>query len=81
MGHFSHSRSSGASAQEGCVTLDDYKDWVLDWPADPNITYPRLLFGREDVAHLRAEIHKFPAADQFRRFLYVNDTDARRQEL
>lgn len=68
-------------AQEGGVTLEDYKDWILDWPADPDVTYPRLLFGRADVERLKGRMDGFPAADQFRKFLYINETEARRQDL
>jgi len=68
-------------AQEGHVTLDDYKDWILEWPADPNVTYPRLLFSRADVDRLRTHLDQFPAADKFRGFLYVNHTEERRREL
>ena len=68
-------------AQEGYVTLDDYKDWILDWPADPKVEYPRLLFSKADVERLRPEIDRFPAAEIFRRYLYVSETDQRRNEL
>ena len=68
-------------AQEGCVTLDDYKDWVLDWPTDPNVTYPRLLFGRADVERLKPELDQLPDGKSFRQYLYVNETDKRREEL
>lgn len=68
-------------AHEGHVTLDDYKDWILDWPADPKVTYPRLLFSRADVERLKAHIDQFPAAGKFREFLYVNYTENRQREL
>src|SRR5690606_25765662 len=29
---------------EGHITLDNYKDWVLDWQPDPGVTHPRLAF-------------------------------------
>ena len=68
-------------AQEGCVTLDDYKDWVLDWPANPEVTYPRLLFGRAEVERLKPQLDQLPDGTTFRHYLYVNDTDQRREEL
>ena len=68
-------------AQEGCVTLDDYKDWILDWPADSKVTYPRLLFSKADVERLKPQIDQFPAAEKFREFLYVNPTEKRQREL
>jgi hypothetical protein len=67
--------------QEGCVTLDDYKDWVLDWPADSNVTYPRLLFGRAEVEKLSPQLDQLPDGKNFRHYLYVNETDQRREEL
>lgn len=68
-------------AQEGCVTLDDYKDWVLDWPADPKVTYPRLLFGRAEVERLKPQLGRLPDGKSFRQYLYVEETDKRREEL
>lgn len=68
-------------AQEGNVTLDDYKDWVLDWPADPKVTYPRLLFGRAEVDRLKPRLDQLPDGKSFRQYLYVEETDRRREEL
>ncbi len=34
----------------GHVTLNDYKDWVLDWPEDRTVTYPRLPFTAKELA-------------------------------
>jgi hypothetical protein len=66
---------------EGFITLDDYKDWALDWPASPKTTYPRLLFGKDEVARLKPRLDSLPGADMLKTFLYFNETDARRQEL
>jgi hypothetical protein len=66
---------------EGFVTLDDYKDWILDWPADPSVTYPRLVFSRDDVTRLQPQLDRLPGAETLKTFLYFNDTDARRTEL
>jgi hypothetical protein len=68
-------------AYEGFVNLDDYKDWVLDWPSDPKVTYPRLVFSKSDVERLKPSISKLPGADELKTFLYFNDSDARRQIL
>ncbi|HOW64575.1 MAG TPA: hypothetical protein P5186_18960 [Candidatus Paceibacterota bacterium] len=68
-------------AQEGCVTLDDYKDWVLDWPADSKVTYPRLLFGRAEVEKLKSQLDWLPDGKSFQQYLYVEETDKRREEL
>lgn len=66
---------------DGFVTLDDYKDWRLDWPADPKITYPRLMFSKADVERLRPTLDKLPGAATLKTFLYFNDTDERRKGL
>lgn len=39
---------------EGNVSLDDYKDWILDWPSDPKVTYPRLAFAPQEARRLSA---------------------------
>jgi hypothetical protein len=66
---------------EGYVTLDDYKGWVLDWPADPKVTFPRLVFGKSDVERLKTRLDTLPDAATLKTFLYFNETDARRDEL
>lgn len=68
-------------AEEGYVNLDDYKDWVLDWPADPKVTYPRLVFSKEDVERLKPQLAATPGGDILGKFLYFNDDDKRREEL
>jgi len=68
-------------AEEGYVNLDDYKDWVLDWPADPRVTYPRLVFSKEDVERLKPNLATTPGGDVLGKFLYFNDDDKRREEL
>jgi len=37
----------------GYVSLDDVKDWILDWPTDPKVTYPRQFVTAQDVARAR----------------------------
>ena len=67
-------------AQQGYVTLDDYKDWVLDWPADPKVTYPRLVFSKADVARIKPTLAEHPAAKVLEKFLYFQEKpDAARQ--
>jgi len=71
-------------AQEGYVNLDDYKEWILDWPVDPKVTYPRLVFTLPQVRNLRedkAQLAGHPGADILRKFLYFNEDDPRREEL
>ena len=65
---------------EGYVTLDDYKDWVLDWPADATVTYPRLTATAERLAAVKANLETHPMADGLRRLLSFNDdADAARR--
>lgn len=67
-------------AERGYVTLDDYKDWLLNWPADPKVTYPRLVFSKEDVARIKPMLAEHPAADVIGKFLYFqHEPDAARQ--
>ncbi|MHC4917818.1 MAG: hypothetical protein ACYTGB_20265, partial [Planctomycetota bacterium] len=44
----------------GYVTLDDYKDWILDWSSDPKVTHPRLFFTAEDVRRAKAHADANP---------------------
>ena len=50
---------------EGRVNLDDYKDWILEWPADPTVTYPRLAFGPEQAKQLSANAKEGLYQDYF----------------
>ncbi len=70
-------------AKQGYVTLDDYKDWVLDWSADPKVSYPRLVFSTKDVARIKPMLAQHPAGDVLKRFLYFQETPdaARLQQL
>ncbi len=45
----------------GHVTLNDYKDWVLEWPADPAVTYPRLPYTAKELEAAKATLatHSF----------------------
>ena len=70
-------------AHQGYVTLDDYKDWVLDWPVDPKVSYPRLVFNEADVARIKPTLSHHPAAEVLGKFLYFQDTPdpARQRQL
>ncbi|MBM4031258.1 MAG: hypothetical protein FJ291_05670 [Planctomycetes bacterium] len=68
-------------AEEGYVNLDNYKDWVLDWPADPKVTYPRLVFSKEDVERLKPNLAATPGGDVLGKFLYFNHDEKRFGEL
>lgn len=66
---------------EGFITLDDMKDWVIDWPADPTVTYPRLLFTKADVERVKPQLAAIPGGEGLAKFLYFDDSEARRKEL
>ncbi|HOS42991.1 MAG TPA: hypothetical protein PK794_04800, partial [Armatimonadota bacterium] len=66
---------------EGYVNLDDYKDWVLDWPEDPTVTYPRLVFSKADVERLKPKLAEHPGGEVLNKFLYFTDDEARYTQL
>ncbi len=76
-----HDRLHAFRAYDGYITLDHYKDWVLDWPAGEDVTYPRLVFGREDVERLADTLDDHPGADILRDHLYFNDNPERARGL
>ena len=57
----------------GYVTLDDVKDWVLDWPAAPAVTYPRQFVTAEDVARARETADQNPFKDELLKLPYYID--------
>ncbi len=67
--------------EEGFITLNDYKDWILDWPEDKRVTYPRLATNREHVERLKPRLAEHPADDVLCQQLYFNDDDKRRADL
>lgn len=64
---------------EGYITLDDYKDWVMEWESEG--TYPTLVFGPEDVERLRGRLDQHPAAGELKKLLYFNPDPDRRERL
>jgi len=66
---------------EGHITLDIYKDWVLDWPQDTEMTHPRLAFDAELIEKLKTKLDGHPARETLEQMLYFNDTDQRRESL
>jgi len=66
---------------EGHVTLDNYKDWVLDWPARGDVTYPRLVVRRQDVGRLAGKLSSLPSSEVLGEYLYFNDGPERREKL
>lgn len=69
--------------RRGFVSLDDYKDWRLDWPSDPNVSYPRLVFSKEDVERIKPKLAQHPAGEVLGQFLYFQEQPdmARSQQL
>ena len=66
---------------EGYVNLDTYKDWILDWPDDPKVTYPRLFFTQADVKRVEPVLDQHPAGNVLKTYLDFHDGEARRNEL
>ena len=66
---------------EGFVNLDNYKDWILEWPEDPTVTFPRLVSNRQDIERLAATLDAQPGADILRKFLYFKEDATRRNQL
>jgi len=58
---------------EGYVNLDRYKDWILEWPEDEAISYPRLVTSPEHVEQVRERLDEHPAAEELGKLLSFND--------
>jgi hypothetical protein len=65
----------------GYVSLDDYEDWILDWRADPKVTYPRLFFTADDVKRARQNADSNPYKEQLLALPYFSDDPAVAQQL
>jgi hypothetical protein len=65
---------------EGFITLDNYKDWILDWGPGASVAHPRLVIRREDVARLAPRLSSLPAPapELLGEFLYFK-ADPKRQ--
>ena len=66
---------------QGYVNLDDYKDWVLDWPEDAAVTYPRLVVTRDRVEAMREGLDRHPMKSQLQQLLFFNDDPKRAASL
>ncbi len=70
---------------EGYINIDDYKDWALDWPADPSVSYPRMFYNRDDIARLRPALGSKevvpPPAEAMRGWLAVTDDPKQAADL
>ena len=67
--------------QQGYINLDDYKDWILDWPEDPKATYPRLYMSKQDVDRLAPTLTEHPEGDLLKKYLYFTDNQQRVEQL
>jgi hypothetical protein len=76
-----HDGLLGFRRYEGHVTLDDYKDWVLEWPQDPKVTYPRLVTDRAHVDAWKDRLDQHPMGETLKKLLYYTDDAARAKQL
>lgn len=51
---------------EGFITLDDYKDWILEWPEDKSVVRPRVVTTPGHLARLKANLERCPGRDAIR---------------
>lgn len=72
-----HDRLTAFRTIEGFINLDTYKDWVLDWPENQDIVYPRVAFGPEDLTALAAQGDAHPAWKSLQQHLYFGDNPRR----
>ena len=55
----------------GSISLNDYKDWVLEWP-DRKLSYPRVLGDKKSLARLKANVEKCPDPDALKSHYLIN---------
>jgi len=70
-----------ARLNHGYGSLDDYKDWILDWRPDPKVTYPRLFFTVDDVKRARQYADSNPYEEELLAMPYFSDDPAVAQQL
>ncbi len=58
----------------GSINLDDYKDFILDWP-DKGTRYPRLLGTPQSIARLKANLHRCPDGEKLKNHYLISGTD------
>ena len=66
---------------EGYITLDRYKDWILDWQQGDWITYPRLVTSLDHVNEVRGRLDSHPAAEELKKLLTFNDDPERARQV
>lgn len=69
--------------QRGHISLDDYKDWLLEWPEDPQVVYPRLGMSAAQVTAVRPRLAQHPGRAALEQMLYFQSPpdEKRKQEL
>ncbi|MCL1857120.1 MAG: hypothetical protein FWF84_05740, partial [Kiritimatiellaeota bacterium] len=50
----------------GYITLDDYKDWILEWDEDESLSRPRAIMTKAQWERLRANLDRWPGMDDRR---------------
>ncbi|MHC4885607.1 MAG: hypothetical protein ACYTGH_11035 [Planctomycetota bacterium] len=58
----------------GSINLNDYKDWILDWP-DKGASYPRLLGNAKSIARLKANLDKCPNGEALKNHYLISRKD------
>jgi hypothetical protein len=58
----------------GSLNLDDYKDFILDWP-DAQKRYPRLLGTPKSIARLKANLDRCPDGEKLKRNYLISGSD------
>ncbi|OPZ30760.1 MAG: hypothetical protein BWZ02_00609 [Lentisphaerae bacterium ADurb.BinA184] len=69
---------------EGYISLDDYKDWILEWPGGTAADYPRLFFDRAFIDGIQPALAGdggLPSTAGMRQWLYVEDKAERAAAL
>lgn len=80
-GPVQHPAALQAVRDQGNFSLDQYKEWVLEWPADRSVSYPRLAFTRAQVDAWRDRIDTHPLAEELKRFTEFGGGVERREAL
>jgi len=62
-----------ARVQLGCIGLDRYKDWVVDWPEDPSkAVYPRGLLTPELLARVKSHLAQHPERELLEKLFLID---------
>lgn len=64
----------------GSISLNDYKDWVVEWP-DRKLSYPRVLGDRKSIARLKANVERCPDPDALRSQYLISGDDKAAENL